>query len=1543
MGVVLPGWADELLDLIGVSWPNVDEDDYREMANAMREFADDIDEGANEAHTAIQSLVGSAGGSMAVEALNAHWGKINGKHLKGLADCGRMAGTAMDGVAVLIEGAKIGALVQLGILAAEVIAAQAAAPFTLGLSELGAMGATQATRLILKRLFKEVCQQVAEQVVSIALTPVEEALGAMVGDLVVQLGANALGVQDGVDLGRTAKAGKDGFGQGVQDAKGAAKQGAANPAMGLLSAGGGGGGGGASGGGSGFSFDEGEHDNVVTGLQSASGTFRNKAGGKIGRAKGHHGRTRGKDAIADAANTVLDKVIDGIEDGVKKTAKHLDDNMTRGVKQMAKNHRDNDTGLADHFKGLGKDGKKDPKAPNGGGGLGTGRTAKDGRANSKSRDQLGRDHENNSTRTQDSVCSGGSDPVDMASGKMYLPQTDVTLAGRLPLSFSRRAESGYHIGRWFGPSWSSTADQRLEIDDDGIIFVTEAGLLLSYRWPTAGAPVLPEAGPRWPLELDDNGDYTVTDPATGLIRHFTPHDGGLALLDEISDRNGQWISFDYDKDGAPTDIRHGAGYHLKLTTADGRITALHLADAGPDGSDQLLKRYGYTDGHLTEVADSSGHATCFEYDEAGRIVSWTDSNDSRYDYFYDDQNRCIAQGGVDGHVGMRLTYDQTDPATGLRVTTATDSLGHTSRYLVNDALQVVAEIDPLGGVTRTERDRYDRALAITDPLGRVTRFDYDEAGNVVSAIRPDGLMTAAVYNHLSLPIEIIDPDGGTWRQTYDERGNRTSVTDPGNAATLYSYDSRGFLTGITNALGHTTFLENDPAGLPVTVSGPQGTITRYRRDSFGRVTAAIDALGNATELGWTVEGHLTSRIEADGTRESWTYDGEGNCVASIDAMGSLTRYEYTHFDLLAARTDPAGVRYEFTHDTNLRLISVTNPQGLEWKYEYDSAGRLISEKDFDGRALTYIRDVAGQIITRTNALGQQIDFRHDALGRVIEKTTPDARTAFSYDASGRLVQAISPDATLTLGRDELGRIVSETLNGRTLTNEYDALGRRKRRRTPTGVESTQVHDADGNLRKLVAAGHLIEFAHDMIGQEVSRAWGEGVKLSHAWDSSGHLTSQSLGVENHLVQNRTFTYRPDGHLVGVNDQLNGAREFELDVAGRITEVRAHNWKEEYAYDDAGNQASANWPARHPGSESRGMRVYNGTRIVGAGQIRYEHDAQGRVTVRQKTRISRKPDTWRFEWNAEDRLTAVSTPDGQRWRYFYDPLGRRIAKQKISEDGTVLEQIDFTWDRTNLAEQTTRSVGRSDALTVSWEHDGLQPIAQVERKAVCDTTQQEIDQRFFAIITDLVGTPTELADVTGNVVWRSRSTVWGSTTWTANSTGYTPLRFPGQYFDPETGLHYNFYRYYDPETARYASPDPIGLAPAPNPVTYVQNPHASIDPYGLAPKCRPKEGYTSAPFVESDPYSPESVEKRSAENNEYYGPSDADRARDLGYPKEVRPAKSAPFDNHGQRVFTNGKTYITRDIDGHNVSDGWKMFNRKGKRMGTYDPDLNYLKP
>lgn len=158
----------------------------------------------------------------------------------------------------------------------------------------------------------------------------------------------------------------------------------------------------------------------------------------------------------------------------------------------------------------------------------------------------------------------------------------------------------------------------------------------------------------------------------------------------------------------------------------------------------------------------------------------------------------------------------------------------------------------------------------------------------------------------------------------------------------------------------------------------------------------------------------------------------------------------------------------------------------------------------------------------------------------------------------------------------------------------------------------------------------------------------------------------------------------------------------------------------------------------------------------------------------------------------------------------------------------------WDGTTLCEQTTHTPGTgSGALTLTWDHQGVRPLTQTERKtSAADTSQEEIDARFYAIVTDLVGTPTELVDEQGDIAWRARSTLWGTTAWNRTATAYTPLRFPGQYFDPETGLHYNYFRHYDAETARYLTSDPLGLDPAPNPTAYVHNPHTWTDPLGLA---------------------------------------------------------------------------------------------------------------
>ncbi|MFJ2832699.1 RHS repeat-associated core domain-containing protein [Streptomyces sp. NPDC087263] len=1035
-----------------------------------------------------------------------------------------------------------------------------------------------------------------------------------------------------------------------------------------------------------------------------------------------------------------------------------------------------------------------------------------------------------------SLFKGCGDPVDPATGWMYLTQTDVALPGTLSFDFTRRVSTGYRAGRWFGPTWASTVDQRLEIDEDGVVFVTDDGMLLAYPHPEeSAAPVLPESGPRWLLTRTDTGGYLVTEPLTGLSRRFATPADGVALLERIADRNHNTIDFDFDHEGTPQAIRHSGGYHLRFTVDDGRVTTLHLAEAGEDGLDVRIKQYGYADGNLATVTNSSGLPTKFTYDQQLRIASWEDTNRHRYAYTYDERDRCVSQGGEAGHLANTFTYDQTDPAwPDRRITEVTTAEGATTRLVVDDRCLVVAEIDPLGGTVRTAYDADQHITSTSNELGHTTRISNDEHGRPVEMTGPDGAVVRYEYNDLHLTTRIHLPDGASWRYGYDERGNCVSLTNPAGGSSHSTYTSEGHPLTVTDALGRTTTVRCNRAGLPVEVTDPLGTTT-WQRDAFGHPVALTNELGRTTRLDWSTEGQLLRRITPDGAVEGWSYDGEGNCTSHTDQLSQTTCSEYTHFDLLAARTDPDGARYEFSYDASLRLVQVTNPLGMTWRYDYDAAGRLVSETDFDGRALTYAHDAAARLISRTDVLGQTITFAYDVLGQLVRKDSCGAITTCAYDLLGNLTQATGPDSSLTLERDRAGRLLSETVNGRTLIHAYDMAGQRVGRTTPSGAMSSWTYDEVGQLARLTASDRAIDFERDQAGREVTRHIGANMALSQAFDEGGRLARQSVtGNAGRSVLDRSFTYRADGNLTGIDGPFDESRRFDLDAVGRVVAVQAANWTESYAYDAAGNQTRSDWPRTHPGHEATGPRAYTGTRITRAGRVRYEHDDLGRIILRQKARSSRKPDTWHYAWDADDRLTSVSTPDGTCWRYTYDPLGRRTAKLRLAADGvTVVERVDFTWDGTVLCEQTTTATSFPNAVTLTWDHQGLAPIAQTERVSAADAPRHEIDSRFFAIVTDLVGTPTELIGETGDIAWRARSTLWGATAWAANSTAYTPLRFPGQYYDPETGLHYNYFRHYDPETARYLTQDPLGLEPAPNPSGYVDNPHTWGDPLGLTP--------------------------------------------------------------------------------------------------------------
>lgn len=1001
------------------------------------------------------------------------------------------------------------------------------------------------------------------------------------------------------------------------------------------------------------------------------------------------------------------------------------------------------------------------------------------------------------TRTPEPQRRCENDPVDVVSGEVVLPQTDVELPGALPLLVRRTHISSYRSGKLFGDSWASTLDQRIELDALGAVFVADDGMRLVYPSPRHDA-VLPEHGPRWPLARTAEG-YTVTRTDDGRTLHFG-NDGRIAAID---DRNGHRSAFHYDGTTLAR-IEHSGGYRVAVSTSDGLVTALRLEHAG---GEVVLKRYRYDDRRrLVEVINSSRQAMRFDYDADGRIAGWQDRNGSWYRYVYDERGRCVRTVGVDGFLDG--TFEYRDDST-----VFTDSLGARRIFTLNGLRQIIGETDQLGNTTTSEWDSYDRLLSRTDPTGATTRYEYDGAGAVVLVTRADGSESVVRRNESGLPVEIIEPGGAVWRREYDGRQNVTAVTDPLGHTTRYRFDERGNLAAVTDHLGHTRQVQTDAAGLTTALTDASGRTVRYERDVLGRVTSVTDTAGATVRYGWTVEGKPAWRTLADGTTERWAYDGEGNCVQHISTAGQVTRITYNAFDLPASRTGPDGNTLRFGYDTNLRLVSVTNPHGAIWRYDYDAAGRITQETDFNGRVLRYGHDPAGRLVERVDATGHVIGYVRDALGRVVEQRSGDRTTRFEYDAVGRIKRAVNPDADLVFDRDALGRVVAETCNGNTVRSGYDALGGRIHRTLPSGAESTWEFDRTARPVRLDFGGHQLRFGYDALGRESERIIDDRIVLSQTWDPSHRLASQVLLDDKTVLQQRSYRYTQAGDLLAVTDRLSGPKSFELDAAGRVTAVHAAGWTERYAYDNSGNPAGGDAP-----------REYAGTQLRRRGADHYRYDAQGRVVLRQHKPPSAKARTWHYTW-ADDRLVAIATPDGDRWRYRYDALGRRIRKERLADDGATAEHVDFVWDGPRLVEQTHVAGTSSRTTAWDWEPGSFRPVAQLELRSA---PQEVVDERFQAIVTDLIGSPSELVDPDGGVVWHNRSTLWGTP---LDADMGTPWRFPGQYFDAESGLHYSFHRYYDPAAARFLSADPLGLAPGPDPHAYVANPHRAADPLGL----------------------------------------------------------------------------------------------------------------
>ncbi|RMT63068.1 hypothetical protein ALP45_200040 [Pseudomonas coronafaciens pv. atropurpurea] len=196
---------------------------------------------------------------------------------------------------------------------------------------------------------------------------------------------------------------------------------------------------------------------------------------------------------------------------------------------------------------------------------------------------------------------------------------------------------------------------------------------------------------------------------------------------------------------------------------------------------------------------------------------------------------------------------------------------------------------------------------------------------------------------------------------------------------------------------------------------------------------------------------------------------------------------------------------------------------------------------------------------------------------------------------------------------------------------------------------------------------------------------------------------------------------------------------------------------------------------------------------------------------------------FTYDCENRLvkteTMADTQVESTSSYQYDSMGRRVGKQ--SEIKGQSDQKRFLWQGLRMLRE--ESPGQNSLYL--YEPGSYAPLARVDQK------EGEAENKVYYFHTDQIGTPLEMTDAEGQIVWQAKYRAWGAVEKLVVNEVEQNLRFQGQYFDAETGLHYNTFRYYDPEIGRFITQDPIGLDGGFNLYGYCRNPTAWIDPLGL----------------------------------------------------------------------------------------------------------------
>ena len=1011
------------------------------------------------------------------------------------------------------------------------------------------------------------------------------------------------------------------------------------------------------------------------------------------------------------------------------------------------------------------------------------------------------------------ICTVTGHPVDVASGTFFTDEEDFWLDGPVPLSWERTWYSRSDYRGPLGNGWHHAYDMGVVADtEEGTLTLRMSdGIPVAFPLPTAEEPsfILSE---RKEARLERDGGYCVWDMAEDLYYRFTRKEyDSVRLLESVTDCNGLGIRFDYTKEGLLRSITDSAGRRLRVEhdTRSGRI--LEICGPHPEDPEKeiTLASYEYdADGNMTLQRNAAGDVMTYEY--AGRlIVKETWRNGLAWYFEYDGTgvgSRCVHTWGDGGIYDHRLTFRE-------GVTEVLDSHGELTVYHHRGGL-VWKKVDANGGEHLWRYDDSRRLLAQTDPLGNSTLYRYDRWGNCTDSSDPCGGSVSAVYpgkgNLRNRPVSVTTPDGGTWEFGYDRSGNLVSRTNPEGAVTRMTYRN----------------------GAVASVKDPYGVVTRLAYDRFHNLTEASDSRGNTSLYGYDLLGRGVSVTNPKGAVQKREYDPVGRVVRVLDFDGNDIRLSYDGIDNLTGyrdnvqhveygysgmwkltrRRDHRGV-VNFRYDREERLRRVTNERLQSYEFALDAVGNVTAEKGFDGAVRHYLRDRGGRVVRETLPSGTEREYGYDACSRVTRVSYPtasDPDQTYAYGLSGRLVQASRGESTVEFAYNSLGLPVRETADGNTILRTYDHTGRILTLDSTAGASLRYTRNGYGELEGFTATSGSdadgtgsweSAHRHDTLGFEVERILPGGVVRSFAYDDIGRLVDARTRKDSRTRHMRRYRWGVADRLLSVEDSRRGETRYSYTPTGQLERAEYPDGREQWRKSDqTGNL--------YPDPDMRLRRYLGGGRLEQDGEWHCEYDADGNLTERYLGTgrwLDGKKDRWRYRWNADGSLAKVVQPDKREVEFTYDALGRRLSKsfgttvtRWVWNGNVPLHQWKRRREYSVMGNRWRTDTERCDMTVWLFDEESFVPVAMIK------------EGRSYSILTDQLGTPTEAYDAEGNEVWSRVLDMDGNVIEETGNKGMVPFLFQGQYYDRETGLAYNRFRYYSPKMGMYVSQDPIGLA-------------------------------------------------------------------------------------------------------------------------------------